>query len=182
MTTRKPTPDQERVIATTPQKREEEAFFAGGCFWGVEYWLRQAPGVILVESGYMGGRVAAPTYEQVCAGRTGHLEAVRVVFDPGKTRYEELARLFFEIHDPTQSGRQGPDIGEQYASAMFVANDAQRGAAEGLIAELKRRGYAVATRVEPAEKFWRAEEYHQQHYERKGSTPYCHARVRRFGE
>jgi peptide methionine sulfoxide reductase msrA/msrB len=164
-----------------PAPTTQEAFFAGGCFWGVEYWLQKAPGVILVESGYMGGGVDAPTYEQVCTGKTGHAETVRVVFDPARTTYEAVARLFFEIHDPTEVDRQGPDVGKQYRSAVFYAGDEQRKVAEKLIAELTARGYKVATRVEPAGKFWRAEEYHQRYYEHKGTTPYCHARVRRFG-
>ena len=163
-----------------PAPATQEAFFAGGCFWGVEYWLQKVPGVLRVESGYMGGQVDSPTYEQVCTGRTGHAETVRVVFDPAKTTYEALARLFFEIHDPTEVDRQGPDIGHQYRSAVFFSGDEQRRIAEKLVLELTRRGYKVATRVEPAETFWRAEDYHQRHYEHKGSVPYCHARVERF--
>ena len=166
---------------TNPAPATREAFFAGGCFWGVEYWLEKAPGVILVESGYMGGGADSPTYEQVSTGRTGHAETVRVVFDPAKTTYEAVARLFFEIHDPTEVDRQGPDVGKQYRSAVFYVGDEQRKVAEKLIAELTARGYKVATRVEPAGKFWRAEEYHQRYYEHKGTTPYCHARVKRFG-
>jgi peptide methionine sulfoxide reductase msrA/msrB len=166
---------------TTPAPANREAFFAGGCFWGVEYWLQKAPGVILAESGYMGGGVDSPSYEQVSTGRTGHAETVRVVFDPAKTTYEALARLFFEIHDPTEVDRQGPDVGKQYRSAVFYADDEQRRVAEKLIAELDSRGYKVTTRVEPAGRFWRAEEYHQRYYEHKGTTPYCHARVKRFG-
>ncbi len=160
----------------------EEAYFAGGCFWGVEYWLEKAPGVLLVESGYMGGHVDAPTYEQVCSGTTGHAETVHVVFDPKKTTYEALARLFFEIHDPTQVDRQGPDIGKQYRSEIFYKTDDQKKTIEMLIGELKRRGYDVVTKLEPAGAFWRAEEYHQQYYDRKGTLPYCHARVKRFGD
>ncbi len=160
----------------------EEAYFAGGCFWGVEYWLERAPGVVLVESGYMGGHVDSPTYEQVSSGRTGHAESVHVVFDPEKTTYEAVARLFFEIHDPTQVDRQGPDVGEQYRSVVFYKGDAQKQVAEKLIGELERRGYAVATKLEPAGTFWRAEEYHQRYYDRKGTLPYCHARVKRFGD
>ena len=163
-------------------KGAEEAFFAGGCFWGVEYWLEKAPGVILVESGYMGGQVDSPTYEQVSTGRTGHAESVHVVFDPKKTTYEAVARLFFEIHDPTQVDRQGPDVGTQYRSAVFYKSDAQKQTAEKLIAELTKRGYKVATRLEPAGSFWRAEEYHQEYYDRKGTLPYCHSRVKRFGD
>jgi peptide methionine sulfoxide reductase msrA/msrB len=160
----------------------EEAFFAGGCFWGVEYWLEKTPGVLLVESGYMGGHVDSPTYEQVCSGRTGHAETVHVLFDPKKTTYEAVARLFFEIHDPTQVNRQGPDVGDQYRSAVFYKTEAQKETAEKLIGELTKRGYKVATRLEPAGAFWRAEEYHQQYYDHKGTQPYCHARVKRFGD
>ena len=162
------------------KKPMQEAFFAGGCFWGVEYWFDKAPGVTLAESGYMGGGAESPTYEQVCTGRTGHAEAVRIVFDPSKTTYEALARLFFEIHDPTQVNRQGPDIGQQYRSAVFYANDEQRKSAEKLVRELEARGYKVATQIEPAGEFWKAEGYHQDYYDHKGSTPYCHAKVSRF--
>ena len=158
-----------------------EAFFAGGCFWGVEHLMEQAPGVVLAESGYMGGRTSSPTYEEVCRGDSGHAEAVRVVFDPTRTSYEVLARLFFEIHDPTQRDRQGPDVGLQYRSAVFVADDEQRRVVRALIAELEARGYRVATRVEDAGAFWKAEAYHQDYYQRSGKAPYCHARVCRFG-
>ncbi len=163
------------------EPQREEAFFAGGCFWGVEHLLGQVPGVISAESGYMGGETSEPSYEQVCTGRTGHAETVRVVFEPRKTSYAALARLFFEIHDPTQRDRQGPDVGTQYRSAVFYTSDAQRQTAEELIAELKRRGYDAATELEPAARFWRAEDYHQDYYQRTGKAPYCHARVPRFG-
>jgi peptide methionine sulfoxide reductase msrA/msrB len=165
--------------ATTGGERAA-AYFAGGCFWGVEYYFEREPGVLDVVSGYMGGRVADPSYEQVCAGRTGHAETVQVVYDPTKTDYETLARLFFEIHDPTQVNRQGPDIGDQYRSVVFAADAAQRATAERLIAALRERGHAVATRVEDAGPFYAAEDYHQDYYERTGKTPYCHARVPRF--
>lgn len=168
--------EESRVAGET-----EEAFFAGGCFWGVEYWFDKAPGVLLAESGYMGGWKSHPTYEEVCSGLTGHAETVRVVFDPRKTTYEALARLFFEIHDPTQVGRQGPDVGEQYRSVVFYRDEAQRTVAQHLSDELVARGYRVATRLEPAGTFWRAEEYHQDYYQKKGGRPYCHIRVERFG-
>ncbi len=156
------------------------AIFAGGCFWGVEYHLQQAKGVLRAVSGYTGGSTENPTYEQVCRKATGHAEAVEVVFDPLQTDFEALARLFFEIHDPTQVGRQGPDIGEQYRSAVFVRDERQRAVVERLIAELTRKGLKVATRVEPAGRFWRAELYHQDYYFVRGQAPYCHSRVRRF--
>ncbi len=161
-------------------KAMQEAFFAGGCFWGVEYWFDKAPGVTLAESGYMGGSAQSPSYEQVCTGKTGHAETVRVVFDPSRTTYEAMARLFFEIHDPTQVNRQGPDVGLQYRSAVFYTSDEQKRIAEKLVAELEAKGYKVATRIEPAGTFWKAEDYHQDYYEHKGSEPYCHAPVKRF--
>lgn len=158
----------------------DTALFAGGCFWGVEYMLSKLPGVRSVESGYTGGTTRNPTYEQVCSHRTGHAEAVRVVFDPRQLTYEELARQFFEIHDPTQLNRQGPDVGDQYRSEIFYTSPEQRRIAEELIAELRGKGYAVVTRVTPASTFWPAEEYHQRYYERKGTQPYCHIYTKRF--
>ncbi|MBI3946144.1 MAG: bifunctional methionine sulfoxide reductase B/A protein [Armatimonadetes bacterium] len=152
------------------------AIFAGGCFWGVEYWLQQQPGVVAVTSGYTGGTKENPTYEEVCAHTTGHLEAVEVLYDPIRVSYEQLAKLFFEIHDPTQADGQGPDRGPQYLSAIFYADDAQKEVAEKLIADLKARGMKVVTQVRPAGKFWPAEEYHQDYYFKKRGTPYCHAR------
>jgi peptide methionine sulfoxide reductase msrA/msrB len=158
----------------------EKAYFAGGCFWGVDYWLKAAPGVISARSGYMGGNVKNPTYKQVCTGKTGHAETVEVVFDPNKTTYEELAKLFFEIHDPTQRDRQGPDVGYQYRSAVFYADQKQKETAERLIKILKEKGLKVVTSVEPAKEFWPAEDYHQDYYEKNGGQPYCHLRVKRF--
>ncbi len=152
----------------------EKAYFAGGCFWGVEYWLKTNPGVISVTSGYMGGTVKNPTYQQVCTGKTGHAETVEVVFDPNKTTYEDLAKLFFNIHDPTQVNRQGPDVGNQYRSEIFYTNDTQKQIAENLIAQLKKKGYDVVTKLEQAKEFWPAEKYHQDYYEKKGGRPYCH--------
>ena len=165
-----------------PAKKEqtETAIFAGGCFWGVEYMLWKVPGVLKVESGYIGGTTENPTYEEVCSHRTGHAEAVRVVFDPAKVSYETLARLFFEIHDPTQENGQGPDLGDQYRSEIFYTSPAQQATAERLIAELRRKGYDVVTQVTPAGRFWPAEDYHQRYYERKGTQPYCHAYTKRF--
>lgn len=158
----------------------EEAYFAGGCFWGVEALLEELPGVQTVESGYMGGRVQSPTYTQISSGRTGHAEAVRVLYDPGTIGFETLAKAFFEIHDPTEVNRQGPDVGTQYRSAVFTTTAAQRESVEGLISLLRKKGLAVSTEVQPAGKFWPAEAYHQDYYERTGKAPYCHARVERF--
>ncbi len=158
------------------------AYFAGGCFWGVEHLMSQVEGINDVASGYMGGRIEAPTYEAVCGGRTGHVEAVRVTYDPARVSYEALARRFFEIHDPTQADGQGPDIGEQYRSVVFVSNPEERAVIEGLIGRLQARGYRVATRIEAAGTFWPAEDYHQDYYRRKGQEPYCHRPVPRFEE
>ena len=160
----------------TPEGKEkvEKAIFASGCFWGTEYYFKQAPGVISTTVGYTGGHVDNPTYEQVCTDKTGHAEAVEVEYDSSKTSYEDLAKLFFETHDFTQMNRQGPDVGTQYRSAIFYLNEQQRETAEEFVRELEEKGYDVKTQIEPADKFWPAEGYHQDYYEKKGSTPYCH--------
>ena len=163
-----------------PVEGKQTAYFAGGCFWGVEYHFENAPGVIAARSGYMGGRVTDPGYRQVCSGSTGHAEAVEVVYDPKETDYETVARLFFEIHDPTQVNRQGPDIGDQYRSAIFYRSEEEKETAEKLIGLLEDKGLKVATEVVPAQEFWPAEDYHQDYYEKKSGTPYCHSRTRRF--
>ena len=158
----------------------EEAILAGGCFWGVDYYLRQIPGVLKVEVGYTGGETLHPSYEQVCSGNTGHYEAVRVVYDVSKTDYHTILKRFFEIHDPTQKTGQGPDHGSQYQSAVFYYNQAQGVAAETLIQQLKQKGYDVATRLLKAAIFWPAEAYHQDYYGRQRNKPYCHQPVARF--
>jgi peptide methionine sulfoxide reductase msrA/msrB len=161
-------------------KKSDTAIFAGGCFWGVEYYMEKAKGVTSVVSGYTGGTKDHPTYEEVCSGKTGHYEAVEVAFDPSKTSFEEVTKLFFEIHDPTEWNHQGPDWGEQYRSAVFYRNEEQKEITEKLIRELKANGYKVVTEVRPAKTFWKAEAYHQDYYDHKGSTPYCHGYVKRF--
>jgi peptide methionine sulfoxide reductase msrA/msrB len=158
----------------------KKAYFAGGCFWGVEHLLQQQPGVVAVVSGYMGGQLENPSYEQVCSQRSGHLETVEVLYDPARVSFEALAKLFFEIHDPTQADGQGPDIGPQYRSAIFVQDEEERAISERLIAALRKRGYDVVTRVLPLAPFWRAEAYHQDYYARTGKTPYCHRYQKRF--
>jgi peptide methionine sulfoxide reductase msrA/msrB len=158
----------------------EQAFFAGGCFWGVEHLLAELEGVLDVDSGFMGGHVDRPTYREVVSGRTGHAETVRVAFDPRKVSFETLAKLFFEIHDPTQMNRQGPDVGSQYRSAVYFANPAQQLVTEKLIGLLKGKGLNVVTEVSPAGFYWPAEDYHQDYYANNGKQPYCHMRVERF--
>ena len=158
----------------------DTAYFAGGCFWGVEYYLEQASGVISVESGYMGGRKENPDYRDVSSHQSGHAEAVQVVYNTSETAYEELAKLFFEIHDPTQVNRQGPDVGNQYRSEIFYRSVEQKEIAEELVSFLEHKGFNVVTRINPATTFWKAEDYHQDYYIRNGGTPYCHSRVNRF--
>ena len=160
--------------------RYETAILAGGCFWGVEYYLQQMDGVQSVVSGYTGGHVKNPSYKEVCTGRTGHAEAVKVVYDPDKVSYEDVVRTFLEIHDPTQVGRQGPDIGEQYRSGIFYMNEYQRQIAQKLLNILRDKGYDIATELTRASEFYEAEKYHQDYYFEKGSTPYCHGYVKRF--
>jgi len=157
-----------------------EAFFAGGCFWGVEYHMEQQPGVLRADSGYMGGESQAPSYAEVCSGQSGHAEVVRVQYDPSQIDFERLAKLFFEIHDPSQLNRQGPDRGSQYRSALFYTELKQREIAQSLMLQLEKTGLSVVTRLEPAGRFWPAEEHHQDYYARKGGAPYCHSRVKRF--
>lgn len=154
----------------------ETATFGAGCFWGVEETFRCMEGVVETAVGYAGGTTEEPTYEQVCSGRTGHAEVVQVEFDPEKISYEELLAEFFKLHDPTQVNRQGPDIGDQYRSVIFYHSDAQREAAEAMKAELDASGRyrrPIATQIEPAPAFWRAEEYHQKYImKRRGGG--CH--------
>lgn len=168
----------EQPAAEAPENAR--AYFAGGCFWGVEYFFEHEPGVEAAVSGYMGGKTENPSYQDVCYGNTGHLEVVEVTYDPRVTNYEKLARLFFEIHDPTQKNGQGPDIGGQYRSVLFFNDESERNIAGNLIASLEKNGYDVVTELRPVDKFWPAEDYHQNYYERKNGEPYCHRRVERF--
>jgi len=152
----------------------EKAYFAGGCFWGVQYYFEKAKGVVDTKVGYTGGHIDHPTYEQVCSHTTGHYEAIQVTYDNRITNYEAMARLFFNIHDPTQTNGQGPDIGEQYMSVIFYTDDSQKQTDEKLIGLLTAKGLKIATKLKPATTFWPAEEYHEHHYDREGTTPYCH--------
>ncbi len=156
-------------------KQTQRAIFASGCFWGTEYHFKQAPGVISTTTGFTGGHVDNPTYKQVCSGKTGHAEAVEVVFNPSKTSYEQLARLFFETHDFTQLDQQGPDVGTQYRSSIFYLDENQQQIAMKLAGELMKKGFNVKTQLVPAKDFWPAEQYHQDYYEKTGGIPYCHA-------
>lgn len=156
------------------------AIFASGCFWGTEYFFQKAEGVISTAAGYIGGAKENPSYEEVCTGRTGHAEATEVVFDPEKTSYEDMVKLFFETHDPGQLNRQGPDIGHQYRSGIFYLNDEQKEIAERLVETLKQKGHKVVTDITKATTFYKAENYHQKYYSKGGGSPYCHSYVKKF--
>jgi peptide methionine sulfoxide reductase msrA/msrB len=158
----------------------DTAIFASGCFWGTEYFFEKAAGVISTQVGYIGGNKENPRYEEVCAKYTGHAEAVRIVFDPDKTDYETLCKLFFETHDPTQVDRQGPDIGTQYRSEVFYLNNEQKEIAGKLKKILEEKGLKIATEITEATRFWEAEDYHEHYYAKKGGTPYCHGYTKRF--
>lgn len=160
--------------------KTETAIFAGGCFWGVEHLYKNTEGVLNIEVGYIGGHKINPTYEEVCAHLTGHTEAVRLTFNPDIVSYRKLAELFFEIHDPTQLNRQGPDVGDQYRSEVFFADPDQERISLELLDILKTKGYKVVTKVTPASSFWPAENYHQDYYARTGGSPYCHVYTKRF--
>ncbi len=153
-----------------PTMATETATFAAGCFWGVQEAFDTVEGVTATEVGYTGGTTEHPTYEQVCAKTTGHAEAVRVDFDPTVVSYEALVRFFYDRHDPTQVDRQGPDVGDQYRSGIFTHSDAQEEAARRVTEELDQSRFdgRIATRIEPAGPWWRAEEYHQKYFARRG--------------
>jgi len=158
----------------------KEAYFAGGCFWGVEHYFEKMDGVTDVTSGYMGGTLKNPSYRDVVKGDTGHLEIVKVTYDSTKVSYESLAKLFFEIHDPTQTNGQGPDIGSQYLSAVFTSTDKEQKTINKLIDILQTKGYNIATKVLDKSTFYKAEDYHQDYYKRTAKYPYCHSYIKRF--
>ena len=152
----------------------EVATLGGGCFWCLEAVYDELKGVEQVESGYSGGHVRAPNYEQVCSGTTGHAEVVRIEFDPARIAYREILEVFFVIHDPTQLNRQGNDVGTQYRSAIFVHSDEQRRVADEVIAEVQRELSArVVTEVRPAPAYYRAETYHQEYFRHNPGQGYC---------
>ena len=170
-------------LDTTPKAKDNNlsyAYFAGGCFWGIEYYLQKLDGVKEVISGFMGGHVKNPSYYEVVRSDTGHLETVEVIYDKNKISYEEIAKIFFEIHDPTQVNGQGPDIGKQYHSAVFVANEKEQETIKKLIKQLQSNGYDVVTKIIDKSEFYEADEGHQNYYDKKGTKPYCHGYVKRF--
>jgi peptide-methionine (S)-S-oxide reductase len=154
----------------------ETAILGGGCFWCVEAAIKQLQGVESVRSGYMGGRVDNPTYQQVCSGKTGHVEVAEVTFDPAVISFSDLLHVFFTLHDPTTLNRQGNDVGEQYRSVIFYRDEAQKKTAEDVIAELtndKVFADPIVTAVEPASTFYVAEDYHQDYFANNSTQPYC---------
>lgn len=156
--------------------KEQTAVFGGGCFWCIEAVFQRLTGVKHAESGYMGGHVDNPTYRQVCGGDTGHVEVVRVTFDPDEISYRELLDVFFSVHDPTTLNRQGNDVGEQYRSVIFYTDEEQQRIAEDVIAEMtagKEFSEPIVTAVEPATTFYPAEGYHQNYYNENSRQPYC---------
>ncbi len=162
------------------QSKFETAIFAGGCFWGVQHHLAILDGVLETQVGYIGGKTKNPTYEDVCNLDTGHAEAIKIVFDKTKINFEELAKIFFEIHDPGQLNRQGPDLGNQYRSAIFYTNNEQKLISEKLINILREKSYEVVTELIPASEFFVAEDYHQNYYKKSGARPYCHFYQKKF--
>jgi methionine-S-sulfoxide reductase len=172
------TPLVAKSQASSATPKTETAYFAGGCFWGIEHYFQLGAGVISAESGYMQGRVEKPTYKQVCYEQTGHAEAVKVVFDPSVISYERLLEAFFVMHDPTQLNYQGPDHGDQYRSGIYTVSPQQAAAARAAIAQLAASGRfggkKIVTEVEAAKTFWPAEDYHQDYIAKTGRA--CHVK------
>ena len=165
------------VLPVNKNKEIEKAVFGAGCFWGVEYKFSKIKGVLNATSGYMGGKLKDPKYKDVCNGTTGHAETVLVEFDPDIVSYRELLTAFFNIHDPTTLNRQGPDIGSNYRSVIFYYNETQKKLAESMIKKLNGMGKfknPIVTQVAPATEFYKAEEYHQKYFQKKGIDPACH--------
>ena len=158
----------------------KSGIFAAGCFWGVQYQFQRQAGVLNTTVGYTGGPEQNPTYPEVKAHQTHHVEAIKVDYDEQVVSYEDLCKLFFEIHDPAQTDGIGPDLGPQYRSEIFYLDEVQKATAEEVIALLREKGDEVNTVLRPAETFWKAEEYHQHYYDKTGDEPYCHIRVKKF--
>jgi methionine-S-sulfoxide reductase len=170
-----PAASPSKPMSNTPKL--EKATYGAGCFWGVEYQYAKIPGVISAVCGYAGGKIDNPTYEDVCSHTSGHAEVIEVTFDPAKVSYKTLTEYFFRMHNPTQVDRQGPDRGDQYRSVIFTHSAEQQKTAEAIMAALtaaKVYAQPIATKIQDAPKFWRAEEYHQRHYQLRGTKPYCH--------
>ena len=161
-------------------KAIEVGIFACGCFWGTQHQFQKQPGVLNTLVGYTGGNEAFPSYTDVRNHKTHHVEAVIVEFDPEQVSYEDLCKLFFEIHDPAQTDGVGPDLGPQYRSCLFYRNDAQKTIAEGVMQTLRDKGYVVNTLLLPEEPFYIGEAYHQRYYAKTGGEPYCHVRTKKF--
>jgi peptide-methionine (S)-S-oxide reductase len=163
-----------RILSRMPTT--ETAILGGGCFWCVEAAIKQLEGVLSVRSGYMGGSTANPTYQQVCSGKSGHVEVAEVTFDPAVISFSDLLHVFFTAHDPTTLNRQGNDVGEQYRSVIFYNDEAQKKTAEDVIAELTRDKVfsdSIVTAIEPASTFYVAEDYHQDYFVNNPNQPYC---------
>jgi peptide methionine sulfoxide reductase msrA/msrB len=169
-----------RFVPAYTDEGYEIAYYGAGCFWGPQYFFKDEAGVVQTTTGYMGGAVVEPTYEEICKGDTDHAEIVQVIFDPNQTTYEKMTRLFFEIHDPTQHLRQGPDVGSQYRSVIFYLTAKQKEVAESLVEQLKQKGYDIKTSIEPASFFYEAENFHQDYYNKMEKKPYCHRKEKRF--
>jgi methionine-S-sulfoxide reductase len=171
---------EDKIQAMSENQNQEMATLAGGCFWCLEAVYRDLRGVSHVESGYTGGETVNPTYEQVCTGTTGHAEVVQLTFNPQIVSFKELLEVFFTIHDPTTLNRQGADIGTQYRSAIFYHSPEQKRIAEETIAELDAAQVwdaKIVTQLEPLEEYYKAEDYHQEYFEKNPYQPYCQAVV-----
>ena len=162
-----------RFVSSSDSQGLPKAIFAGGCFWGVEYFLKKIEGVLSTEVGYVGGVVVNPTYEEVCSGLTGHCEAVQISFDPKQISYRRLVDLFFSSHDPKQLNRQGLDVGPQYRSAMYPFTKRQQLTGQEVLSEVEKEIGKVYTEIAPASLFYPAEDYHQNYYLKKGILPSC---------
>lgn len=162
------------TFSPSEPQSQKSVVLASGCFWGTQHFLSRINGVIKTQVGYTDGHIEHPSYKQVCTGKTGHVEAVLVDYDPTLTRLEEILMIFFETHNFSQVDGQGPDLGPQYLSVIFYDTPEEKSIMEGLISNLKKLGHQVATAIKPRVRFWPAEDYHQNYYERKGEIPYCH--------